>query len=139
MLWVLFSILSPLSTAISTVLTKIGLEHLDPIAITALQTLISSIVLMAAAIYSKSNLLAFKINSSGSALIVILALFIPILSDLFYVYALKHGPLIPVSTLYLLYVPLTLVICVFALNEPLSTKSVIGAALVLLGTLVITL
>jgi transporter family protein len=136
MLWLIFSLLSSLATAIATVLTKQGLNYLDPIAITTLQTFSTSFVFILVAFYAKSSL-AFYSSTTGT-MIVIMSLLTNTLSYLFFAYALKHGPVIPVSAIYLLNLPLTLFICMVVLNEAMNIRLVIGTILMLVGSFILT-
>jgi uncharacterized membrane protein len=136
MWWVFFSILSSCATAIATVLTKLGLNYLDPVVITALQTFTTSLVLILVAFYAKSSWSFY--GSMNSTLIISMGLLTNMFAYLFFAYALKHGPVIPVSAIYLLNLPLTLFICALTLNEVVSAKLLIGTGLMLAGAVMLT-
>jgi uncharacterized membrane protein len=136
MWWIFFSLLSSITTAVATVLTKLGLNYLDPVVITALQTFTTSMVLIIVACYSKSSWSFY--GSPNSTAIILMGIFTNIFSYIFFAYALKHGPVISVSALYLLNLPITLFICSVALNEVINTKLLIGTGLMLIGAFMLT-
>jgi transporter family protein len=138
MLWIAFSLLAALSTAILTVLTKLGLHYLDPLVITALQTFVTAIALIFVVFYSKSSLV-YTEASFYSAFIIALGIVANIFSYVFFAYAMKFGPVIHVSTLYLLNLPFTFIISTILLNEVIGIKVVMGAILMLVGAILLTI
>jgi bacterial/archaeal transporter family protein len=137
MWWIFFSLLSSLATAVVTVLTKLGLDYLDPIVLTALQTFVTSLALIFVVFYSKSPLTFY--STSNSSMIIIMGIVMNIFSYIFFAYALKHGPVIPVSAIYLLNLPLTLFISAVMLNDAVSIKVIIGTALMFGGAVLLTI
>lgn len=138
MVWIVFSLLAALSTAILTVLTKLGLHYLDPLVITALQTFVTAIALIFVVFYSKSSLV-YTEASFYSGLIIALGIVANIFSYVFFAYAMKFGPVIHVSSLYLLNLPFTFIISTILLNEVIGIKVIMGAILMLVGAILLTI
>ena len=138
MVWIVFSLLAALSTAILTVLTKLGLHYLDPLVITALQTFVTAIALIFVVFYSKSSLI-YTEASFYSGLIIALGIVANIFSYVFFAYAMKFGPVIHVSSLYLLNLPFTFIISTILLNEVIGIKVIMGAILMLVGAILLTI
>ena len=138
MWWIFFSLLASLSTAVLTVLTKISLDYLDPLVMTALQTFVTGLALIFVIFYSKTSL-AYNGTTFNSSFIIVLGVVANIFSYVFFTYAIKHGPVIHVSTIYLLNLPLTIVISAIILNEVINIKVIIGTTLMLAGAILLSI
>lgn len=138
MFWIFLSLLASLSTAVLTVLTKLSLDYLDPLVMTALQTFVTGLALIFVVFYSKTSL-AYNGTSFNSSFIIILGVVANIFSYVFFTYAIKHGPVIHVSTIYLLNLPLTILISAIILNEVINLKVIVGTTLMLAGAVLLTI
>lgn len=138
MWWIFLSLLASLSTAILTVLTKLSLDYLDPLVMTALQTFVTGLALIFVVFYSKTSL-AYNGTTFNSSFIIVLGVVANIFSYVFFTYAIKHGPVIHVSTIYLLNLPLTIFISAVILNEVINLKVIIGATLMLVGAFLLSI
>ena len=58
---------------------------------------------------------------------------------IFFAYAMKFGLVIHVSTLYLLNLPFTFIISTILLNEVIGIKVIMGAILMLVGAILLTI
>jgi len=138
MLWIVFSLLSSISTAILTVLTKLSVTYLDPLVMTALQTFVTGLALVFVVFYSKTSL-SYNATTMNSSAIIVMGVVANIFSYVFFTYAIKHGPVVHVSAIYLLNLPITLLISAMILNEAITTKALIGTTLMLGGAILLTI
>ncbi|MCQ2192372.1 MAG: EamA family transporter [Paludibacteraceae bacterium] len=137
-MWLYLAILSAVFAAATAILAKIGIENVNSNLATAIRTVV--VLLMAWG-------MVFVTNSAGdiasisprSWLFLILSGIATGASWLCYFYALKHGDaskVVPIDKCSLI---LTIIFAVIFLGEPLTWKTVLGAALLLAGTLVMVL
>lgn len=138
MLWIIFSFISCISTAILTVLTKLSVQYLDPLVVTAVQTFITSFALIIVILYSKTALTCTHITMH-SFLIITLGIIANIFSYVFFTYAMKYGSVVHVSSIYLLNFPLTIFISGLILNEVINFKVILGTTLMLAGAFLLSM
>ena len=138
MLWIFLSLLASVSTAVLTVLTKLSLDYLDPLVMTALQTFVTGLALIFVVFYSKTSLV-YSGTTFNSSFIIVLGVVANIFSYVFFTYAIKHGPVVHVSTIYLLNLPLTIFISALILNEVINLKVIIGTTLMLAGAFLLSI
>jgi transporter family protein len=121
--------------ALTAVFAKVGVTHVNSILATAIRTVIILFVAWGIVLargeaktitgISKNNLLFLVISGIATGL-----------SWIFYFKALQIGKVSQVAPVDKLSVALTIVLSVIFLNEALTLKTAIGAALIIAGTLV---
>lgn len=132
-MWILFSILSAVFAALSSIFVKIGITNVNSNLATAIKTLV--VVFLAWAI-------VFATNSGGDIFHISKRSFIFLIlsglatggSWLCYYYALKVGEVSKVVPIDKLSVIITLVLSFIFLNEAFTPKKLVGCILIGTGT-----
>ncbi len=137
-MWWLYALLSAFFAALTAVFAKIGVTNVNSNLATAIRTVIILFVAWGIVLargeaksitgISKHNLLFLVISGIATGL-----------SWIFYFKALQVGKVSQVAPVDKLSVALTIVLSVIFLNEALTLKTAIGAALIIAGTLVMIL
>lgn len=134
-MWFVFALLSAIFAALTSILAKVGIEGVNSTLVTAIRTAV--VLLMAWG-------MVFLTNTQGgiaqigrkSWIFLILSGLATGASWLCYYRALQIGEASKVVPVDKLSVVITLVLAVVFLHEKMTAKSLIGAALITAGTLV---
>lgn len=137
-MWWLFALLSAVFAALTSILTKVGIENVDSTLATAIRTV---------AVVGMSWLMVFITNtqsgissiSKKSWIFLILSGLATGASWLCYYKAIQMGDVSKVVPIDKLSVLFTLVLAFVFLHEEFNTKSLIGSILITAGTLVMVL
>ena len=137
-LWALFAVLSAVFAALTSILAKIGIENVDSNLATAVRTV---------AVVAMSWLMVFITNaqsgltniSKKSWIFLILSGLATGASWLCYYKAIQMGEVSKVVPIDKMSVVITLILAVVFLHEDFNAKSIIGAVLITVGTLVMVL
>lgn len=137
-MWAVFAVLSAVFAALTSILAKVGIEGVNSTLATAIRTVV---------VLAMSWGMVFIMNvqngigsiSRKSWLFLILSGLATGASWLCYYRALQLGEASKVVPIDKLSVVITLVLAFIFLHEPFTTKSLIGAALITAGTLVMVL
>ncbi|WP_313259756.1 EamA family transporter [Sphingobacterium sp.] len=137
-MWIFYALLSALFAALTAIFAKIGVTQINSNLATAIRTiivlfLIWSIVLVKGELkeianISKQNILFLILSGIGTGL-----------SWIFYFKALQLGNVSQVAAIDKLSVAITIILSIIFLKEALTVKTAIGAGLIILGTLVLTM
>jgi len=137
-MWWLYALFSAFFAALTAVFAKIGVTNVNSNLATAIRTIIILIVAWGIVLLrgetkdigtiSRHNLLFLVISGISTGL-----------SWIFYFKALQIGKVSQVAPIDKLSVALTILLSVIFLNEALTLKTAIGAALIIAGTLVMIL
>jgi transporter family protein len=133
--WFIWALLSALFAALTAILAKVGVTDVNPNLATAIRTTVILVITWALA-------LATSGRSDWSALTPRSWIFLAAsglmtgLSWLCYFRALKLGDVAKVAPVDKLSVALAIVLAVLFLGEKVKTQEAIGAALIVLGVLV---
>ncbi len=139
-MWLVYAFLSAFTAALVAIFGKLGLKGID----TTLATSIRAII-MAALLFSVSLTLGkfrdFSLASLSSKdwLLITLSGIAGAASWLFYFFALKSGPAIQVATIDRLSIIFVVILAALFLGEAVGWKVALGAALIALGAVLITL
>lgn len=137
-IWIIFALLAALSAAAVAILGKIGIQNLDSTLATTVRAVVMAVFLAAVSlILGKAKLLGTI--SSRPFLFIALSGVAGALSWLFYFFALKTGPASAVAALDRLSVVFVLVLAVLFLGENLTIKAGLGAVLIAIGAILMTL
>ncbi|MBI4120333.1 MAG: EamA family transporter [Parcubacteria group bacterium] len=138
MSWILYALLSAVFAALVAVFGKIGIKNVDSTMATTVRAVIMAAFLVgASAVVGKIKLIP-TLNSRALSFIILSGI-AGAISWLFYFFALKNGPASGVAALDRLSVVFVLVFAVLFLGEGLSWKSGLGAVLITLGAIFMTL
>ncbi|MGX1641558.1 EamA family transporter [Sphingobacterium sp. NPDC055431] len=137
-MWIFYALLSALFAALTAIFAKIGVTQINSNLATAIRTiivlfLIWSIVLVKGELkeianISKQNILFLILSGIGTGL-----------SWIFYFKALQLVNVSQVAAIDKLSVAITIILSIIFLKEALTVKTAIGAGLIILGTLVLTM
>lgn len=137
-LWALFAVLSAVFAALTSILAKIGIENVDSNLATAIRTVV--VVAMSWLMVFITNAQSGLTNiSKKSWIFLILSGLATGASWLCYYKAIQMGEVSKVVPIDKMSVVITLILAVVFLHEDFNAKSVIGAVLITIGTLVMVL
>jgi bacterial/archaeal transporter family protein len=135
-MWWVYAILSAIFASLTAIFAKIGVSHVNSNLATAIRTVIILLVAWGIVLFrneykgmatlSKHNLFFLVISGIATGL-----------SWIFYFKALQLGRVSQVAPVDKLSVALTILLSVIFLGEALSWKTVIGALLIMGGTIVL--
>lgn len=136
--WIIFALLSAVFAALVAILGKIGLQNIDATLATTVRSIIMAGFLTATALLlGKGKLLSLIDNKA--LLFITLSGIAGALSWLAYFVALRSGPASGVAALDRLSVVFVLIFAVLFLSEQLTWRTGLGAALITLGAVLMTL
>jgi len=137
-MWWMYALLSALFAALTAVLAKKGVEHIDSNLATAVRT--SFILLLTwSIVLFKGNIGTVQSFTKQNWLFLVLSGCATGLSWLFYFKALQLGKVSQVAPIDKLSVAIAIVLSVLFLGESLTIKTAIGALLIIGGTFVLIL
>lgn len=136
--WIIYALLSAGFAALVAIFGKIGIKDIDSTLATTVRSVIMAIFLILVS-FSLGKL-QFITNFNNKALaFVALSGISGAISWLFYFLALKNGPASGVAALDRLSVVFVLVFAILLLGEHLSWKSGLGAILLTIGAILMSL
>ena len=137
-MWALFAVLSAVFAALTSILAKIGIENVDSNVATAVRTVV--VVAMSWLMVFITNAQSGLTNiSKKSWIFLILSGLATGASWLCYYKAIQMGEVSKVVPIDKMSVVITLILAVAFLHEDFNAKSIIGAVLITVGTLVMVL
>ena len=137
-MWAVFAVLSAVFAALTSILTKIGIENVDSNLATAVRTVV--VVAMSWLMVFITNAQSGLTNiSRKSWIFLILSGLATGASWLCYYKAIQMGEVSKVVPIDKMSVVITLILAVVFLHEDFNAKSIIGAVLITVGTLVMVL
>ncbi|OGD23718.1 hypothetical protein A2Z10_01035 [Candidatus Azambacteria bacterium RBG_16_47_10] len=132
--WVIFALLSAVSAAFVAIFGKIGLAGVDTtVATTVRAAVMATFLVIMTASLGKAGLVASL--PSKAIMFIVLSGIAGAVSWLFYFFALRHGPAAGVVALDRLSVVFVLVLAALFLGEGITWKTGVGAALVTVGAI----
>jgi len=138
--WLIFALLSAFTGGLVAIFGKIGLQGIDTNTATAIRAVIMALFLIAVILFQgKFHDIKPILANSRALLFITLSGVAGALSWLFYFVALKNGKvsqIVPVDRLSIVF---ALVLALIILGEKLSLKIWFGAALMILGSIIIAL
>ena len=137
-MWLVCAILSAVFAALTSILAKIGIADVNSTLATAIRTVVVLAMSWGMVFLTKAQNGISEI-SHRSWLFLILSGLATGASWLFYYRALQLGEASKVVPIDKLSIVITLVLAWTLLREPFNSKSLIGAALITAGTLVMVL
>ncbi len=133
--WLTWALLSALFAALTAILAKVGVAEINPNLATAIRTTVILVITwaIAAATYNKADWAALHLRAW---LFLLASGVMTGLSWLCYFRALKLGDVAKVAPVDKLSVAIAIVLAVLFLGERLRAQEMIGAALIVLGVVV---
>lgn len=138
MTWFLFALLSALFAGLVALFGKIGMKDIDSTLATTLRSFVmfAFLICMSFALGRFQN---FPVLSHKTILFIILSGIAGALSWLAYFFALKLGPASKVAVIDRLSIVFVIVFAALFLSEALTWKVILGAFLVVAGSIIIIL
>lgn len=137
-MWLLFAILSSVFAALTSILAKVGIENVNSNLATAIRTVVVLLMSWAMVFITNAQSGITEI-SKKSWIFLILSGLATGASWLCYYKALQMGEASKVVPIDKLSVVLTLILAFVFLHEKFTPKSLVGCALIAVGTLVMAL
>ena len=134
-MWFVFALLSAIFAALTAILAKIGIEGVNSNVATAIRTVVVVLLAWAMVFITQSQHNIAQI-SQRSWVFLILSGVATGASWLCYYKALQMGETTKVVSVDKLSIAITFVLVIIFLHEDFTLKSVIGASLITIGTLV---
>jgi len=140
MKWVMFALLSAMTTACSVILASMGLNNMNPISAATINTAIASgFLILTNLAFNTSPTSSIFLMDKTQGLYVILAGITNGIAWIFYSTALKHGLASKVTAVDQLSLIFTILLCAFFLGEGYSIYCVIGSIFMSIGVYLISL
>ena len=135
-MWWTFALLSALFAALTAIFAKVGIKGVDTDLATAIRTVVILIIAWGIALFRGG---AFTMHTLTKQNILFLCLsgVATGLSWIFYFKALQLGKVSQVAPVDKMSVAIAIVLSVIFLGEPLDAKTIVGALLIIGGTLVL--
>ncbi len=137
-LWIIYALLSAAFAALVAIFGKIGIQNIDSTLATTIRAIVMAVFLIVVAL-SLGKLPLLHTIHSKALLFIILSGVAGAMSWLFYFIALKHGQVTGVAALDRLSVVFVLVFALLFLGQKFTWASAIGAALITVGAILMTL
>lgn len=135
-MWKYYALLSALFAALTAILGKIGIKGISGNVATAVRTMVVLFIAWGIVLFS-GQMKELKDLSRNNVVFLILSGLATGLSWIFYFKALETGDVSKVAPIDKLSVAIAIVLSVLILKEPVDFKTVLGALLIVGGTIVI--
>jgi transporter family protein len=138
-MWVFYAILSAIFAAGVAIAGKLGLKSIDSTLATTIRSLIMAAFLLLVSFFLK-KFHGFNIHdlSGKDWLLIIAAGIFGALSWLFYFFALKNGPAVPVAAIDRLSLVFVFILALLFLGENFSFKGLLGVLLMVAGAILLS-
>lgn len=137
-MWLLFGLLSALFSALMSIFIKVGLKEINPFLSLFVRTLLVTII-CAIVCFTNKSFKEIKVMTLSNWKWIILASIFTFLTWLFYFLALKKGEVQKVMALDKMSIIITIIIGLIFFQEKLTLFTIIGAILILIGSVFIIL
>ncbi len=138
MTWWIYALLSAVFAAMTAIFVKVGIKGMDSDLATAIRTIVVLIITWMIA-FAKGSTSSIGLLSKQNILFLILSGIATGLSWIFYFKALQIGKVTQVAPVDKLSVALAIVFSIIFLGERLTWQTVVGACLIIIGTIIIIL
>lgn len=135
-MWWIYALLSAFFAALTAIFAKIGIANVNTNLATAIRTVVILIVAWGI-VLSRSEQKGLATLSKHNLLFLVISGIATGLSWVFYFKAMQVGKVSQVAPVDKLSVALTIILSVVFLKEVLTVKMVIGALLIIAGTIVL--
>jgi transporter family protein len=135
-MWLFYALLSALFAAFTAIFAKVGVANINSNLATGIRTIVIFITVWSI-IFIKNQTKGIGSLSKQNITFLILSGIATGLSWLFYFKALQTGKVSQVAPVDKLSVSITIILSAIFLNETLTLKTLIGAGLIISGTLIL--
>lgn len=138
-MWIIYAFLSALFAAGVAIAGKLGLKNLDPTLATTIRSFIMAFFLLIVS-FLLQKFRGFNIHdlSGRDWFLIVIAGIFGALSWLFYFFALKHGPALPVVAIDRLSLVFVFILALIFLGEPFSLKTLLGVIVMVAGAIILS-
>ena len=136
--WIIFAILSAVFAALVAIFAKIGIANIDSTLATSVRAIVMAVFLATVSFVSGKFKLLHTIGNKALTFIILSGI-AGAISWLFYFVALKRGPTSGVAALDRLSVVIVFILAVIFLQEQLTWRSALGAVLLTIGAILMTI
>ncbi len=137
-MWWIYAILSALFASLTAIFSKLGVANINSNLATGIRTVIILIMIWSI-VMARGETKGMSTLSKQHIIFLIISGIATGLSWLFYFKALQLGNVSQVATIDKLSVALTIILAVLFLGETLTLKTIIGAGLIIAGTLILVM
>lgn len=137
-MWWIYALLSALFAALTAIFAKIGIKNIDTDLATAIRTIVV-LILAWGIVFFRGGINSINLLTKNNLTFLVLSGIATGLSWIFYFKALQMGKVSQVVAVDKLSVALAILFSIIFLGESLTLKTAIGAACIILGTIVIIL
>lgn len=138
--WLLFAILSAIFAALVAIFGKLGLQGIDSTTATAIRAVIMAVFLIGVVlVLGKVDAVTKIAGNSGAMQFIVLSGVAGALSWLFYFLALQNGTVAQVVPIDRSSVVFALILAAVFLGEKVTLQSALGAALIVIGAILVAL
>lgn len=134
-MWWIYALLSAVFAALTAIFVKLGVKNIDPDLATAIRTIII-LFLSWGMVFYKGIAKTFPALSTNNWFFLILSGLATGLSWIFYFRAIQVGKVSQVALVDKLSVALVIIFAALFLGEHLTPKVLLGASLIIAGTIV---
>ncbi|MDX9892882.1 MAG: EamA family transporter [Patescibacteria group bacterium] len=139
-IWLFYALGAALFGGLIPIFSKIGLKNLDTNTATAVRALVMAVFLIGVVVFQgKTNQLPIIFANHRALLFIVLSGIAGAISWLFYFLALKFGTVYQVAPLDRLSLVFAIVFAVILLGEKLNWTSGLGAIIMVIGAVLISL
>lgn len=137
-MWAIYALLAALFASLTAIFAKVGIKGVDTDLATAIRTVVIVILAWSIAFF-RGGTSTINSLSKQNVLFLILSGIATGLSWIFYFKALQLGNVSQVAPVDKLSVALTLILAFIFLKEPITIKEILGAGMIIGGTLVLVI
>jgi transporter family protein len=135
-MWVFYALLSAFFASLTAIFAKIGVKDVNTDLATAIRTVVILVLAWSIAFF-RGGTNSFHTITKHSLLFLVLSGLATGMSWIFYFKALQLGNVSQVAPIDKLSVALTIILAVVILKEPINAKEILGAGLIVAGSLVL--
>lgn len=135
MTWIAYALLSALAAALTAILSKLGVDGVPPTLATAIRTVVVGVLAWSIVVKSGKHRHLHAVSQRSLWFLVLSGLATAV-SWLAYFRALQMAPASWVAPIDKLSLPLTVLLAVVWLREPIGWQLVVGVALMMMGAAV---
>ncbi|MEZ0005725.1 transporter family protein [Flavobacterium sp. 28YEA47A] len=135
-MWWIYAILSAIFASLTAIFAKLGIANINSNLATGIRTIVI-VIMIWSIVLARGEAKGISTLSKQNIIFLVISGIATGLSWLFYFKALQLGNVSQVATVDKLSVALTIIMAVIFLGEALTLKTLIGAAFIIAGTIIL--
>lgn len=137
-MWMFYALLSALFAALTAIFAKVGVANINSNLATGIRTIVVLIMIWGI-VFARGEARGIGMLTKHNVIFLVVSGIATGLSWIFYFKALQIGDVSKVASIDKLSVAIVILFSVIFLKESLNLKTAIGAALIIIGTLVLAM